>query len=51
MSDRDLNINIRTTADTSGATQAAASLDRIRESGESISQTSRGFPFPCQNGR
>lgn len=40
MSDRDLNINIRTTADTSGATQAAASLDRIRESGESISQTS-----------
>lgn len=40
MSDRNLNINIRTTADTSGATQAAASLDRIRESGESISQTS-----------
>ena len=40
MSDRDLNINIRTTADSSGATQAAASLDRIRESGESISQTS-----------
>lgn len=40
MSDRDLNINIRTTADTSGATQAAASLDRIRESDESISQTS-----------
>ena len=40
MSDRDLNINIRTTADTSGATQAAASLDRIRESGESMSQTS-----------
>ncbi len=40
MSDRDLDINIRTTADTSGATQAAASLDRIRESGESISQTS-----------
>lgn len=40
MSDRDLNINIRTSADTSGATQAAASLDRIRESGESISQTS-----------
>ncbi|PNC79996.1 hypothetical protein CXU01_08945 [Akkermansia muciniphila] len=35
-----MNINIRTTADTSGATQAAASLDRIRESGESISQTS-----------
>lgn len=40
MSDRNLNINIRTTADTSGATQAATSLDRIRESGESISQTS-----------
>lgn len=40
MSDRNLNINIRTTADTSGATQAAASLDRIRESGESMSQTS-----------
>lgn len=40
MSDRNLNINIKTTADTSGATQAAASLDRIRESGESISQTS-----------
>lgn len=40
MSDRNLNINIRTTADTSGATQAAASLDRIRESGESTSQTS-----------
>lgn len=40
MSDRNLNINIRTTADTSGATQAAASLDRIRESGESISQAS-----------
>lgn len=40
MSDRNLNINIRTTADTSGATQTAASLDRIRESGESISQTS-----------
>lgn len=40
MSDRDLNINIRTTADSSGATQAAASMDRIRESGESISQTS-----------
>lgn len=40
MLDRDLNINIRTTADSSGATQAAASLDRIRESGESISQTS-----------
>lgn len=40
MSDRNLNINIRTTADTSGATQAVASLDRIRESGESMSQTS-----------
>lgn len=40
MSDRNLNINIRTTADTSGATQAAASLDRIQESGESMSQTS-----------
>lgn len=40
MSDRNLNINIRTTADTSGTTQAAASLDRIRESGESMSQTS-----------
>lgn len=40
MSDRNLNINIRTTADTSGATQAATSLDRIRESGESMSQTS-----------
>ncbi|MBT9603616.1 hypothetical protein J5W78_01995 [Akkermansia massiliensis] len=40
MSDKELNINIRTTADTSGATQAAASLDRIRESGESMSQTS-----------
>lgn len=40
MSDRNLNINIRTTADTSGATQAAASLDRVRETGESMSQTS-----------
>lgn len=40
MSDRNLNINIKTTSDTSGATQAAASLDRIRESGKSISQTS-----------
>lgn len=40
MSDRNLNINIRTTADTSGATQTAEALDKVRESGESMSQTS-----------
>lgn len=40
MSDRNLNINIRTTADTSGATQTAEALDKVRETGESMSQTS-----------
>lgn len=43
MSDKELNINIRTTADTSGATQAAEALDKVRETGESIPQAAQAM--------
>lgn len=43
MSDKELNINIRTNADTSGAIQTAEALDRVRETGESIPQTAQAM--------
>lgn len=43
MSDKDININIRTTSDTSGATQTAEALDKVRETGESIPQTAQAL--------
>lgn len=43
MSDKELNINIRTNADTSGATQTAEALDKVRETGESIPQTAQAM--------
>lgn len=43
MSDKELNINIRTNADTSGATQTVEALDKVRETGESIPQTAQAM--------